>query len=260
MDIHQVGDLKYYTFEQFPNGDLTHAIFGRQGGVSRAPFNSLNMSISVGDSIDNVRTNRRRALAALDLPPDDIADSWLVHGTHTQVVAENRDPDSAAPHADALVTNVPGVALFMRYADCVPIVLYDPEKHAIGLAHSGWRGSLNGSTRSAVQALIDTYHSRPADIIAGIGPSIGPQRYQVGPEVVNATLQAFPTHPDLVITRAGRTYLDLWATNVAALQQAGVYQIEVSGLCTATHTDKFFSHRGDKGRSGRFGAVITLRI
>lgn len=260
MQRRLAGDLPYYTFESFPNGRLVHAVFGRHGGVSPAPFNSLNMSVTVGDSLDNVRENRRRALRAVNLPEDDFADTWLVHGTRTLVATTNRHVKTTPPEqADALVTNVSGVNLFMRYADCVPIFLYDPVQHAIGLAHSGWRGTVNGSTQSAVQTMVSAFGSRPADILAGIGPSISVARYAVGAEVVQAARAAFPQHPEVIVETDGQPHFDLWAANRIALEQVGVRQIELSGWCTATHTDHFFSHRGDRGQSGRFGAVIALR-
>lgn len=259
MNRLQIGSIDAYRFERFPNGDLVHAVFGRRGGVSPAPFDSLNMSVTVGDTLQNVRENRRRAFRALDLPEDDRADCWVVHGTDVLQVTENRAHDGDPVRADGLITDVPGVNLFMRYADCVPILLYDPKRYAIGLGHSGWRGTVAGSTQRLVQAMVQAFGSNPADIIAGIGPSIGPDSYEVGSEVVEAARAAFPDAPEVILPINGKTHFDLWRANEIALRREGVQQIELPGHDTATETAAFFSHRGDGGRSGRFGAVIALR-
>src|SRR5262249_9448876 len=159
----------------------------------------------------------------------------------------------------AIVTDRPGLPLSMRFADCVPVLLYDPVHPAIGLVHAGWRGTMSDVVGAAVQKMSDTFGTRPADIQAGIGPSIGPECYQVGAEVVEATCAAFGDSDGLVHHAAdGSAYLDLWEANRRALERAGIRQIEISGLCTACHTDEFFSHRAEHGRTGRFGAVIAL--
>ena len=147
----------------------------------------------------------------------------------------------------------------MRFADCTPILLYDPARHAAGIVHAGWRGTVQGAAPSAVRAMQEAFGSNPADIQAGIGPSIGPDHYQVGEEVVEAVRAAFGTVEGLINRAAdGSAYLDLWAANRLALERAGVGQLEVAGICTATNTGEFYSHRAEKGRTGRFGAVIAL--
>jgi hypothetical protein len=147
----------------------------------------------------------------------------------------------------------------MRFADCAPILLYDPARHVAGIAHAGWRGTVSGAAVSALLTMQAAFGSRPADVQAGIGPCIGPDRYQVGAEVVEAVRQVFGQTEGLIrYATDGSAYLDLWATNRLALERAGVTQIEVAGICTATHTDEFFSHRAEAGRTGRFGAVVAL--
>lgn len=256
MISHFAGDLQYFTFESFPNSRLTHAVFGRHGGVSPAPYATLNMSISTGDSLANVRENRRRAYAAAGVAFASMATLWQVHGVEVKAIGSR--PCDPYTRADALITNRTDVSLFLRFADCVPILLYDPVRSAIGIAHAGWRGTVAGMAASVVQAMVAAYDSRPADLIAGIGPSISVERYEVGAEVVAAVEQSFPEPGGLIQYRNGRPYFDLWAANRRALREQGVREIEVSELCTATHRDVFFSHRGDRGQSGRFGAVIAL--
>jgi hypothetical protein len=164
------------------------------------------------------------------------------------------------PQADGIITDAHDVPLVMRFADCVPVLLYDPVKRAIGLAHAGWRGTVAGIGPATVQAMVDTYGSRPADIVAGVGPSIGPCCYEVGPEVVAQVRETFGTTRGLVEpeTEAHGPHLDLWEANRRALEKAGVQRIELSGLCTACHTHEFFSHRAEAGRTGRFGVILVL--
>lgn len=258
MHLHQSNGLAYYTFETFPNSVLIHGIFAREGGVSPQPWASLNMSISTGDSLDNTRANRRRAFDSLGLPFESMADVWQVHGTET-IRADSPRGDGEPIKADGLITNRPGITLFQRFADCVPILIYDTKQHALGIVHSGWRGTVDRAATSPIKAMAEAYGSKPKDIIAGIGPSIGPDHYEVGPEVVEAVRGAFTDSDSLIETREGKTYLNLWAANAQALREAGVDQIEIGGVCTACNTQHFFSHRAEAGKTGRFGAVIALQ-
>jgi YfiH family protein len=166
---------------------------------------------------------------------------------------------SAPPKADILITNRPEVTLFLRFADCVPIMLFDPRQQAIALVHAGWRGTLQKASAAAARALVEHYGSRPQDIRAGIGPSIGPCHYAVGEEVVAGTRAAFGAEAEQLLIQNHQPHLNLWEANALALRQVGVEQIEVSGLCTACHTEHFFSHRGERGQTGRFGALLGLR-
>jgi polyphenol oxidase len=259
MHIHHTNGLTYYTFETFTQNLVKHGIFAREGGVSPQPWASLNMSISTGDSLDNSRANRHRAFEALELPVESMADVWQVHGTET-IRADTPRGDHNAIKADGIITNRHGVTLFQRFADCVPILFYDTKHRALGIAHAGWRGTVTGAAISPIKAMAEAYGTRPADLIAGIGPSIGPDHYEVGPEVIEAVQQAFGKNADeLIATRNGRTYLDLWAANERTLREAGIEQVEVARVCTACNTQHFFSHRAEAGKTGRFGAVLALQ-
>lgn len=260
MKKQESNNLHYYQFDTFDWPWLTHAIFSRHGGVSGGHWASLNMSISVGDSRANVAENRTRAFQVMGRAPDSVADVWQVHSAEVVVAEQPRDLSVDAPKADILITNNPEVTLFQRFADCVPILLVDPKQRALGLVHAGWRGTLLRAAGVAARAMQARYGSNPQDIRAGIGPSISPQKYEVGPEVIGQTRAAFGTAwPKLLLEVNGRTHLDLWAANAEALREVGVTQIEVSGVCTATRTDDFFSHRGEQGQTGRFGALIGLQ-
>jgi YfiH family protein len=255
---HSANGLRYFTFNSFPDGSLAHAIFARTGGLSPQPWASLNMSISTGDSAENARANRWRAFEALELPVDSMADVWQIHGTET-IRADEPRSNRPPTKADGLITDRYSVTLFQRFADCVPIFLYDPSHRALGMVHSGWRGTVERAAASPVKAMVEAYGSHPADLIAGIGPSIGPDHYEVGPEVVEAVQQAFEDADELLITHNTKTHFNLWAANARVLREAGVEQIEVAELCTACHHDLFFSHRAEAGKTGRFGAVLALR-
>jgi YfiH family protein len=250
----------YYQFEQWAGSDqLTHGIFTRLGGVSREPWASLNLGGTVGDSPDAVRENHRRVYQTLGLDETRACTVWQVHSADCVAVRGPVSNRRWLARADGMVTDQCGLPLMMRFADCTPILLYDPVRHVAGIAHAGWRGTVAGAAMSTLRAMQSAFGTHPHDVQAGVGPSIGPEHYQVGEEVVEALRQAFGP-PDGLVRRAddGSAYLDLWAANRLVLERAGVLRIEVAGICTASQTDEFFSHRAESGRTGRFGAVIAL--
>lgn len=259
----QYHQMVYYQFEglaPFPN--LVHGVFTRLGGLSDEPFASLNVGLTVGDSIENVQGNRQRVATALGFAEEDAFTTWQVHGADV-IVQRGREPQTwPPPKADGIVTAERDLPLTMRFADCVPIVFYDPVKESIGIAHAGWRGTLTGVGPATIRTMCAAFGSRPEDIIVGIGPSIGPCCYEVGREVVEQVEAVFGDSSDLITHASGNGHnpcLDLWAANARLLQNAGVTNIEVSGLCTATMTDEFFSHRAEHGQTGRFAAAVMLR-
>ncbi|HRJ57006.1 MAG TPA: peptidoglycan editing factor PgeF [Anaerolineales bacterium] len=258
MLFHEQSELRYYQFDIFPKNVLT-AVFTRHGGVSPAPWNSLNLSISVGDDPARVAANRIRAFEALGRSPASIHDAWLVHGTDI-IYADSPRPLEEHPHkADILFTDNPEVSLFMRFADCVPLLFHDPQKGVVGIAHAGWMGTVKGVAEASVRGMQERYGSDPADVVVGIGPSISVEHYEVGEDVADQFRVKYGGDSERVLqTRDGRIFLDLWAANVIQLQKMGVEQIQVSGLCTASHLEDWYSHRAEKGKTGRFGALIAL--
>ncbi len=257
--IDQAGPI-YYQFEQWLGSEaLTHAVFTRHGGTSRAPWSSLNIGGTVGDDPDAVRQNLRLVYDSLELDSRAACEVWQVHSADA-VIANAPVPGRRwLARADAMVTNKPGVPLLMRFADCVPVLFYDPAHHAVGIAHAGWRGTVSQVVVSTLRVMQDAFDTRPEQVQAAIGPSIGPDHYQVGPEVVEAINQAFGSTHDLIRQASdGSTYLDLWTSNRLALERAGVRSIEIAGICTASNTIDFYSHRAEHGKTGRFGAVIAL--
>jgi YfiH family protein len=251
--------IRYYTFDIFPR-TVTQAVFTRQGGVSPAPWHSLNVGGTVGDEAARVRENRLRSFRALGRSFESLFDVWQVHSADAVYADAPRPPEVDHYKADIIFTDKPAVTLYMRFADCVPILLHDPAKGVVGLAHAGWLGTVRGAVTAAVRGMVEQYGSKPADILAAIGPSIGPDHYEVGPDVIAQVEQAFGADAEhLVEARNGSTYLDLWKANRLQLERSGVERIEVAGLCTACHLDDWYSHRAEKGKTGRFGALIALQ-
>lgn len=261
MPFQNAGALRYFTFESLNNLPLTHAVFTRRGGASQGSFAELNVGATVGDEQANVTENLERAFAAVGRPRSSMFDSWLAHGTYTLIAKAPRPPEWARPpKADIILTNKPDVTLFMRYADCVPILLFDPVKKAISLAHAGWRGTVQKVLAKAIEAMQKEYASNPADLVACIGPAICTDHYEVGADVIAEVRAAFgESANDLLPTVNGSTHFDLVGANRLTLEEAGVRQIESADLCTATNTDDWFSHRASGGRTGRFGVLLALK-
>jgi len=259
MSFHELNGLRYYSFEIFSNA-VTHAVFTRHGGVSPAPWHSLNLGGSVGDDPARVAENRERVFNSMGRDPATIHDVWLVHSTNIVYADTPRSLHEPSARADIIFTDNPNVSLFMRFGDCVPILLHDPKKKIIGIAHAGWMGTMRGVVDSAIQGMQSHYGCKPENIIAGIGPSIGVDHYEVGADVISQFQEKYNHDADQVLqTRNGSTFLDLWTANAIQLKNAGVEQIQVSGVCTACHLDDWFSHRAEKGKTGRFGALMALQ-
>ncbi len=259
MDRHQPDSLAYYTFptlEAF--SELRHAVTTRHGGVSAAPYHTLNISNGLGDDPAAVDENMRRVCATLGVPRGHVVSPNQRHTANVCRVDES-DRGRICAGYDALMTDCPGVPLLLRYADCTPVLIYDPLHRAIAVIHSGWRGTVKGIVKSALAAMARAYGSHPADLLAAIGPSIGPCCYEVGAEVEAAVRTAFAQPEDLLPGRpSGRRHFDLWAANRRWLSAEGVRQIETAELCTACHTADFYSHRAEHGRTGHFGAIMEL--
>jgi len=259
----------YFQFQNMARtAGLVQAVSGRLGGVSEGHLRSLNIGLTVGDRREAVFANRRRLAMALAIPIERWVKPRMVHGSNCLVVgAAEADlglglVDKSSLEADALLTAEPEVYLFLTVADCVPVLLHDPVRGVVGLAHAGWKGTVAGVARKAVAKAQAVFGSRPADVLVGIGPSIGPCCYEVGAEVARAAARAFPGCKGLLHEKeGGRVHLDLWRANAYQLEEMGVpaANIEIAGLCTACRTDLFFSHRAEKGKTGRQGAIIGLR-
>jgi len=147
----------------------------------------------------------------------------------------------------------------MRFADCVPILLFDPPKRVIGIVHAGWIGTVQRISAIAVRTMVNHFETDPSDVVACIGPSIAPEHYEIGEEVAATVRHEFPKdQKKLLPSKNGKSYFDLWEANKIALQESGVKTIEVACICTACNTNEWYSHRGENGKTGRFAAVMAL--
>jgi len=292
----QWGDICYLQFNHYLQfSDITHGIFTRLGGHSQAPYWALNTSTSlkVGDSVANVIRNRQLTLQALERTAYPCATLWQVHGA--DIVTFNNEDEwrtdwahysyyeqswmpQSLHKADAIITQQRGIALALSFADCVPIVLYDPVVQAIGLAHGGWRGTARGIVAATVEAMCLQFGCHPHNIYAGIGPSIGACCYEVSDSVQDlflgrSSFDDMPTREQYRgLVRDSAVFstvhlpakvslrLNLWETNRNQLLGAGLMaeHIEVAEICTSCNIDRFFSHRGEHGKTGRFPVIVAL--
>lgn len=267
MKIVERDGLQSFRFSVMPeNGVARHAVFSRRGGVSEAPFESLNLSMSVPDERERVYANRRRVYGFYNRDTDSVVHAHLVHGADVARVTQG-DNGTWVERVDGLITDQPGCVLTMNFADCAPILLYDPRRKAIGLGHAGWRGAVVDLPGAMVRGMVETFGSDPAELVAAVGPCIGPCCYEVGDEVITAVRGKFPEADTLLqkpmgngqpVSNGDRLFFDLPEANRRNLAAAGVVTVELSGYCTACRTDLFFSHRAEKGRTGRFGVVFAL--
>lgn len=237
---------------------LFHFISGRAGGLSSAPYDTLNLGLHTADEPANIRGNRERLYAAAGVPPNRVASCMQVHGNNVIVVGDGTEHP---PEGDGLATAVSGLLLMLMMADCVPVIIYDPRSHAAGVAHAGWRGTVTRVVERLVQKMVDDLGCRPASLLAGIGPSIGPCCYEVGEDVIARVRSELPNADSLLDLHAhgSKAQFDLWQANWEQLLRSGVpsEQIETAEICTKCHCDEFFSDRARRP-SGRFGAGIML--
>jgi YfiH family protein len=264
-DLRQRAGLRVLAWPALDGLGAEAIVTTRAGGVSAGVYATLNLSFSVGDEPGNVVENRRRAAAAVGAGLGDLVFARQVHGAAVRVVTgADRGRGAAAPSstvgdADALVTNEPGPVLAVLVADCVPVVLYDPRARVLACVHAGWRGTVARAPGAALAAM-ETLGARPTDVRAGIGPAIGPDRYQVGAEVADAARNAFGPRPFLRLDGTGAWLFDLWAANRFLLREAGVSDrnIYVADVPTGPEPGLFFSDRTARP-CGRFAALARLR-
>ena len=248
---------------------FVHGISTRHGGASRDFYDSLNLGLHVEDEKEAVLENRRRFCRMVGAEPERTATCQQVHGdrvvriTAGEAGAGFADYAGAIPDTDALITNEPGLPLMLFFADCTPILLADPVKRAVGLAHGGWKGTVKSIAARTVAAMAKEFGSDPADLLAAIGPSIGSCCYQVGEGVADQFREAFPDFSaEILETRPdGSTHLDLQLCNTRQLEKAGLKRENIANAhtCTACNNRQFFSYRADNGKTGRIAAIIGVK-
>jgi YfiH family protein len=257
------GAIEYLESEELSALDfLTHAFCTRSGGVSTGPYSSLNLGFLAGDRVEDVRRNQTLVEEVFGIPDGRLILMRQVHGDRIRVLDGDGPLPEGLPECDGLITGRPGVALGIRTADCVPLFFVDRAHRVIGAAHAGWRGTASGIAAAMVETLAGRFSSRREDLLAVIGPAIGPCCYQVDAPVF-AAFSAMPG-ADLFLRpcpEKGRWMVDLALANRLQIREAGVPSENIfsAGLCTACRQDLFFSHRAGGGRAGRQINLIMLR-
>lgn len=258
------GKIHYIEPEWIATGKGVIAGFTtRHEGVSRPPFNSLNLGLNTNDPHHNVQGNRSLLARAFGAKSDQLLTVTQVHGTDILIVDE---PNQDVAHflrieCDAIITNQPGIMIGIGVADCAPVLLFDPVRRVVAALHAGWKGTASGIVRKGVAAMAGSFGSNPADLVAAIGPSIGPCCYEVD-EPVHA---AFSAETEIWDQTASATSTEKWKLDIPAavrlqLISSGLTpdRIETSGQCVCCTQELFFSYRRDKGETGRHLGFIML--
>ncbi len=255
------GTLEYLVAESIA---APHCFTTRLGGVSTGHLESLNLSMSRGDDPANVVENFRRVGTVLGFSPQDVVKPYQTHSDIVlQVGRQHRGMGLLTPspaEGDALVTNEPGVALFVSTADCTPILLWDPVTGAVGAAHAGWRGTAAQIGAKTVFAMQKAFGCDPANIRAAIGPNIGFCHFETDGDVPQAMIAALGEETTPFIRAQGeKFYLDLKAINALSLRRTGVKNVDISNECTVCQCHRFWSHRVTRGQWGAQGAIILCK-
>ena len=263
-------DLMYLQYPLLAQTNLVkHGFSTRIGGVSKGHLGTMNLSFTRGDEEEAVKENYRRMAKALDVAYDSFVFSQQTHTTNVRkVTEEDRGKGLVNPldytDVDGLITNVSGLCLSTFYADCVPLYFVDPVKKAIGLSHSGWRGTVGKIGQVTIQKMTEEYGTNPADVIAAIGPSICQACYEVSEDVIEQFQAVFAKeHWEKLYYKKenGKYQLDLWKANEIVLLEAGVLRdhIAVTNVCTCCNADVLFSHRASGGKRGNLAAFLALK-
>lgn len=268
--FHEVmGETPYLEYPRLKNTRVVrHGFSTRLGGVSSGCWSSLNLSFTRGDEPEKVLENFSRIGKAMGIRCEDMVFSRQTHTANVRVVSEkDRGCGIIKPYTyqdvDGLVTDIPGICLVTFFADCVPLYFVDPVRRAIGLSHSGWRGTVAKIGRVTVEKMNREYGSRPQDIIAAIGPSICRECYEVSEEVVDQFREQFPEEewPELFYKKEnGKYQLDLWKANEKIFLEAGILRenIVVTNLCTHCNSKILYSHRKTGNARGNLCAFLAL--
>lgn len=274
-DSARLNSLNKVPFLEFPPLSdipfITHGFSTRLGGVSSGIFSSMNLgsgSSPYKDDPNNIRENFIRIADSIGVSPESLVISDQVHKTAIRVVDEkDRGKGFSLPRdykeIDGLITKTPNVTLVTKYADCVPLFFVDIKNKAIGLSHSGWKGTIGRIGHITVEEMRKNFGTNPKDIIAIIGPSICMDCYEVGEDLAIKFWNAFPTtgHNILSKNQKGRYQLNLWEANRRILMEAGLLEehIHVSKVCTSCNSDLLFSHRKSKGKRGSLAAFLAIK-
>lgn len=259
----KIGRVPCFLIPEFGKRGALAVFTTRRGGVSREPYESLNLGLHTGDHPRAVVANRNILFAALGMRQDRVFTLNQVHGDRVVVIQDEDDlRRKRGADADAVITHLNNVVLTCFFADCQGIYIFDPAHRVIALAHAGWRGTVARIAEKCLQVMVRVYGSRPGDCLAAISPAAGVCCYEVGDDVCLAVREAFPGEWKNLLVRKenGRLYFGMSLANFRVLQEAGVKRENIidSGLCTICRQDLFFSYRGSGGTTGRMAALLSL--
>ncbi|ABR49017.1 protein of unknown function DUF152 [Alkaliphilus metalliredigens QYMF] len=255
--------VTYFEIEAFQQFEwLKHGFSTRIGGKSEGPYDSLNLGRKTKDDYETVIENTKHFCEAVGINPSQVQRSNQVHGDQIKIVGESCKTGDGTDGFDGMITNQRGVPLMTYYADCVPLFFVDPDHRVVATTHGGWRGTQMKIAQKTVKKMMTHFGTNPQNVIVAIGPSIGPCCYEVNKEVIDEFNTNFTQTATFVKPMGeGKYMLDLWRAHIVALKEIGVQDrnIITSGLCTACRTDLFYSHRKEKGVTGRMAALIQLK-
>lgn len=265
----EAGSLPLWFFQNLLQyQEIQHFVSSRAGGFSHRPYDSLNLGFHVGDNQETVLKNRQQLALSVGIPLDNFTFARQVHGSNVKIITEDlrgsgaHQESTAISDADALVTNVTHICLMVLHADCVPFLFFDTKRKVIGVAHAGWRGTLRMVVQNTIKIFMEKFCCSPNNILVGIGPSIGPCCYEIGPETIAEIRQVFRNENICLQNEnfLGKGYFNLWEANKLQLIRMGVPErnIETAYLCTKCNHTAFFSYRHNPAGTGRFGAGIML--
>ncbi|MEJ2722824.1 MAG: peptidoglycan editing factor PgeF [bacterium] len=269
MVEHGLHGIRFFTYEIFDrHRNVTNVVTSRARGRSGGPYASFNLAFHVGDDANAVLDNRATIAQLLGFEPEDLTVSRQVHGSSVAVVgSKDRGrggviEDDAIPDTDAMITRALDTPLAVLVADCVAVSLYDPGTHAVGIVHAGWAGTAKRIVQKTIGKMAGEFGTQPADLIAGVSPSIGACHYPVGDDVASVFEGEFGVETAtgfLQKEEARGAHLDLWECNRYQLLESGVRpdSIEIAGWCTVCRNDLFYSHRAE-GKTGRFAGIVML--
>jgi YfiH family protein len=263
MSFHLATTPDGVTLGRFSHLAVTHGIAGRTGGFSIGPYASLNLGPRSGDQPEPISANRRRFHAALGATGLAVIAPRQVHGAVVSVHHRSKEPASGSVfEGDGVLTDDESTLVSILAADCAAILLHDPMMGVVGALHAGWRGTAAGIASAGIETMRQSFGSRPSNIRAGIGPTIGRCCYEVGIDVAEAVGRATPGDaPPYELVSDDKAHLDITYANQMQLLAAGLdpANVATAGICTACRTDLFYSHRREGEPTGRFGAAISLR-
>lgn len=260
--------IKFITIPSWLEQGVDIAFSSRLGGVSADPFASLNLGLHVGDIQEKVLENRRRIMSVFNQDINRMVCCRQIHGSQVAIISsQNRGCGSIALEdsldgIDGMVTDLKGLYMATFYADCIPVFIFDPVKKCIGMAHSGWKGTMSRIAVKTVKILEQEFGCSPKNMEAFIGPGIGPCCFEIQAELAANATAEFSEFRDIIIKeKNGRYTWDLQRTIQQMLAASGLNPDNIirASLCTSCHNDLFYSYRKEKGITGRMGAILGLR-